>query len=91
MALLRNIASGLRSLFRKEQVGQELAFHLATNPALYNEFASLLSGQTQPAADGGVADATLAEPILADKAEVVRNMALATGVSPALQAKLARP
>lgn len=56
------------------QVGQELAFNLATDPALHRGFATTLSPPPTP--DAGLA--------------LLRDRLLAKGVSPALAAKLRR-
>ena len=45
-ALLRTTAAELPARLR--EVGQELAFHLATNPELYQQFAQMLSGRGAP-------------------------------------------
>lgn len=67
------------------QIGQELAFHLATDPTLYRQFEAAL--RTQP---GGAEEAPGMEAAgLADEVGLVRQELLARGVSPALSARLA--
>ncbi|MEV0286981.1 MULTISPECIES: S8 family serine peptidase [unclassified Kribbella] len=59
------------------QVGQELAFHLATDPALYRRFEAMLT-----ATDRGLAATANSN------ADTIRDDLLAKSVSPALKAKL---
>jgi serine protease len=63
------------------QVGQELAFYLATDPGLYRRFANAVSPPSPAAAEA--APATPHESV-----EDVRERLLTKGVSPALGAKL---
>ncbi|HEX9991022.1 MAG TPA: S8/S53 family peptidase [Chloroflexia bacterium] len=66
------------------QIGQELAFHLATDPALYRQFDAALKAQPVAAAGAlGLAAAGLDETV-----GPVRQELLAKGVSPALKARL---
>jgi serine protease len=61
------------------QIGQELAFYMATDPILHRRFATAISAPTRQRQD---------TPAPADNVEDVRQRLLAKGVSPALAAKL---
>ena len=85
--LRRSLAQLLRSSpeeipGRLRDVGQELAFHLATDPALYKEFASSL---LRPSVAIGAEAAPAAGQV-----EATRSSLLARGVSQALGVRLAK-
>ena len=69
------------------QIGQELAFHMATDPIIHRRFATAISPPAPlPPREGTSAPAP---PITAeDSVEDVRQRLLRKGVSPALAAKL---
>ena len=68
------------------QIGQELAFYMATDPILHRRFATAIAPPSPAPHEGASAPAT---PTTADdNVEDVRQRLLARGVSPALAAKL---
>jgi thermitase len=70
------------------QVGQELAFYLATDPILYRRFAEAVSPHgSGPSQAEGVAAFDTSAPA-SQNIEEVRQQLLLKGVSPALAAKL---
>lgn len=70
------------------QVGQELAFYLTTNPALYRRFAEAVSPQGSRPSKVEDASALGTPALTSQNVEEVRRRLLAKGVSPALDAKL---
>ena len=69
------------------QIGQELAFYMATDPILHRRFATAIAPPS-PAPPGEGASAPAAPTTADDNVEDVRQRLLARGVSPALAAKL---
>jgi hypothetical protein len=69
------------------QIGQELAFYMATDPILHRRFATAIAPPS-PAPHGEGASAPAAPTTADDNVEDVRQRLLARGVSPALAAKL---
>jgi serine protease len=70
------------------QVGQELAFYLASDPVLYRRFAGAVSPQGSRAPEAGDASALETPAPTNQKIEEVRQRLLEKGVSRALGAKL---
>lgn len=83
-AILRTTEADLP--LRLKEVGQELAFHLAVNPALYRHFEAALSREPSPPAAFGEARAAAPAD---DAVERVRDTLLSGGLSPALRTRLA--
>lgn len=69
------------------QIGQELAFYMATDPILHRRFATAIAPPS-PAPHGEGTSAPAAPIAADDNVENVRQRLLARGVSPALAAKL---
>jgi serine protease len=69
------------------QIGQELAFYMATDPILHRRFATAIAPPS-PAPHGEGTSAPAAPITADDNVEDVRQRLLARGVSPALAAKL---
>lgn len=70
---------------RLKEIGQELAFHLSSDPALYQQFATALSQKKKRAARSA---AKVAAPAVAGDVESVRAGLLAKSTSKALKEKL---
>lgn len=73
---------------RLKEIGQELAFHLAADPVLYQQFATALSRKKKESAKSIKSIAGLTVPAVAGNIESVRAALLSKPTSKALKEKL---